>query len=345
MKTIVLIDDTQVNLSLLRYLVKKFDSYESMSFLNPVEGLDWCLHNDYELVIVDYTMPNINGVEFIEQLKSVPEKSEIPILMITANSELDIRYRALEAGASDFLNKPIDKTEFMIRVKNMLLLCENQKKVADKSEWLANEVQKATVEIRNREEELISRLSKAAEYRDPETGNHIKRTAYYSKHIAKQLGLSLAEQNLIAQATPMHDIGKVGISDAILLKPSKLTESEYTLMKQHVYIGHKILANSESRLMQVGSIVALQHHEKYDGSGYPQGLEGKCISIYGRIVAVADVFDALTSSRPYKAAWSFDEAINFLKKNSGSHFDPLCVEAFLKDWNNILDIHQRFCEE
>lgn len=345
MKTIVLIDDSQVNLSLLWYLVKRFEGYESVSFLDPEEGLEWCLHNDYELVIVDYTMPNMNGVKFIEKLKSVSEKSEIPILMITANSELDIRYRALEAGASDFLNKPIDKTEFMIRVQNMLLLYENQKKIANQSEWLANEVEKATLEIREREEELISRLSKAAEYRDPETGNHIKRTSHYSKHIAKQLGLPLVEQNLIAQATPMHDIGKVGISDAILLKPGKLTANEYSLMKEHVNIGYEILANSESKLMQLGSILALQHHEKYDGSGYPQGLKGKKISIYGRIIAVADVFDALTSSRPYKIAWSFDDAVSFLKKNSGSHFDPLCVEAFLKDWDNILDIYQRFYEE
>ncbi len=342
MKTIVLIDDDLINLTLLQYLVKQIEGYLAIAFVKPEDALKWCLKNDYELVIVDYMMPKINGIEFIIKLRGYPKKKEIPMLMVTANDHLNVRYQALEAGATDFLNKPIDKTEFIIRVQNMLLLQSHQHKLADKAQWLNNEVIKATKEIRERETEIVYRLSKAAEYRDPETGGHIKRMSLYSHHIAEQIGLSLAEQELILQAARMHDIGKVGIPDAILLKPARLNASEFALMKEHTTIGYKILSGSSSQLMQMGAEVALGHHEKYDGSGYPYGLKAEKISIYGRIVAVADVFDALVSSRPYKKAWSLEAAVEFLKENVNKHFDPLCVEAFFKDWNKVLEILSNF---
>lgn len=345
MKTIVLIDDVQINLTLLWHLVKRLEGYDSISFLSPVKALDWCSKNPYELIIVDYMMPDMDGIEFIKQLKNYPNTTGIPVLMVTANEHINVRYQALEAGASDFLNKPIDKTEFTIRVRNMLALHDIQRKLANKAEWLAEEVRKAVQEIREREDELIHRLSKAAEYRDPETGAHIKRMSWYSKHIAAQLGFSVVEQELILEAAPMHDIGKVGIPDAILLKPEKLTDSEFFFMKEHAKIGYEILNGSSSRLMQVGAQIALSHHEKYDGSGYPHGLKGEEIPIYGRIIAVADVFDALTSSRPYKQAWPIEMARAFLKDNSGKHFDPVCVEAFFQDWDNVLAIQQRFYED
>lgn len=345
MKTIVLIDDVQINLTLLWHLVKRLDDYDSISFLNPVKALDWCSKNSYQLIIVDYMMPDMNGIEFIKALKNYPNTKGIPVLMVTANDHIDVRYQALEAGASDFLNKPIDKTEFTIRVRNMLALYDTQRKLSNKAEWLAEEVRKAVREIKDREEELIHRLSKAAEYRDPETGSHIKRMSWYSKHIAAQLGFPMDEQELILEAAPMHDIGKVGIPDAILLKPEKLTSTEYFFMKEHAKIGHEILNGSSSKLMQIAAQIALSHHEKYDGTGYPQGLKGEEIPIYGRIIAVADVFDALTSSRPYKNAWSLEDAVTYLKNNSGKHFDPACVEAFLKDWDTVLAIRERFCEK
>lgn len=195
MKTIVLIDDVQINLTLLWHLVKRLDGYESISFLSPLKALEWCRQNPYELIIVDYMMPDIDGIEFIKQLKNYPNTRGIPVLMVTANEHADVRYKALEAGASDFLNKPIDATEFTIRVRNMLTLHDTQQKLANKAEWLAEEVQKAIREIREREEELIHRLSKAAEYRDPETGSHIKRMSWYSRHIAAELGFSVTEQD------------------------------------------------------------------------------------------------------------------------------------------------------
>jgi putative two-component system response regulator len=345
MKTIVLIDDVQINLTLLWHLVKRLDGYESISFLNPIKALEWCLENPHELIIVDYMMPDMDGIEFIKQLKKPKHTHNSPVLMITANEHIDVRYQALEAGASDFLTKPIDKTEFTIRVRNMLTLHDTQRKLANRADWLAEEVRKATAEIRAREDELIHRLSKAAEYRDPETGTHIKRMSWYSKHIARQLEFSIVEQELILEAAPMHDIGKVGIPDAILLKPEKLTDAEFAFMKDHARIGYEILNGSASLLMQAGAQIALTHHEKYDGTGYPYGLKGDNIPIYGRIIAVADVFDALTSARPYKKAWTMEAAISYLKENSGKHFDPVCVEAFLKDWDQVLAIRERFNED
>ncbi|MEQ1635401.1 MAG: HD domain-containing phosphohydrolase [Methylococcales bacterium] len=345
MKSIALIDDTQINLTLLWHLVKRLEHYDPVSFLNPLEGLDWCLTNDPELIIVDFMMPNLNGIEFIKKIRAVPEKADIPILMVTANDNSSVRYEALKSGATDFLNKPIDKTEFMIRVRNMLTLHSSQRKLADKAAWLAEEVQKATLEIRNREQEVIFRLSKAAEYRDPETGGHIRRMAHYSKHIANQLGMPIALQNMILEAAPMHDIGKVGIPDSILLKPGKLDAAEFELMKEHATFGHNILNGSSSKLMQLGALIALTHHEKFDGSGYPNGLVGDQTPIYGQIIAVADVFDALTSERPYKKPWTIEAAIDFLNEGSGKHFKPECVTAFLKDWDNVLAIKDRFVDD
>jgi len=342
MKRIVLIDDNQINLTLLWHLVRKIEGYEAVSFINPVEALDWCKENEAELVLVDYMMPEMDGVEFISQFRLLANNATVPIIMITANDQSDIRYKALEIGATDFLNKPIDKTEFMIRVKNLLALRNSQKKLEDRAAWLNSEVLKATQNIRNREQEIIYRLTKAAEYRDPETGGHIKRMAHYSQHIAMQLGMSAEQQELILEAAPMHDIGKVGIPDSILLKPGKLDHSEFEIMKEHAQYGFNILNGSESKLMQLGAEIALSHHEKYDGSGYPKGLKSEEISIYGRIVAVADVFDALTSERPYKKAWSDEDAVKLLKENIGTHFDKTCVDAFLHDMDGVLRIKERF---
>jgi putative two-component system response regulator len=239
----------------------------------------------------------------------------------------------------------VDKLELLARVRNLLALRESQRALSDRAAWLAAEVKKSTEEIRAREREMIIRLSKAAEHRDPETGQHLLRMANYSRLIAGELGLSPDEQDLILQAAPMHDIGKVATPDAILLKPGKLTEEEFFIMKQHASIGHAILDGSECGLISTAAILALTHHEKFDGSGYPNGLKGEDIPLYGRIVAVADVFDALTSPRPYKRAWTLEEACQFLKDNSSSHFDPKCVNAFFNVWDDVLDIHQRYQDE
>ncbi|WP_318023301.1 HD domain-containing phosphohydrolase [Paucibacter sp. B2R-40] len=220
-----------------------------------------------------------------------------------------------------------------------------QIKLADRAEWLAGEVAKATQDVLARERETVVRLSKAAEYRDPETGAHILRMAHYSELIARGLGLSDADRQLLLEAAPMHDIGKVGITDSILLKPGRLTPEEFEVMKQHAQIGHEILKDSSSLVLQTGAAIALGHHEKFDGSGYPQGLAGAAIPIFSRIVAVADVFDALTSERPYKKAWSLEQAADHLRAHSGAHFDPVCVNCFFAHWEQVLEIRQRFKDE
>jgi putative two-component system response regulator len=267
------------------------------------------------------------------------------VLMITANDQKQIRYRALDAGATDFLTKPVDKIEFMARANNMLQLGASRKALANRAAWLAEEVRKATFEIVQRERETVVRLSKAAEYRDPETGAHILRMAHYSELIAKGLGLTLAEQDLLLQAAPMHDIGKVGIADHILLKPGRLTPDEFEIMKQHAIIGYEILKGSSSRVLQAGADIARAHHEKFDGSGYPNGLAGDAIPIFSRIVAVADVFDALTSERPYKKAWALDRAADHIKASAGTHFDPECVNTLFAHWDEALEIRQRFGDD
>ena len=341
---VLIVDDTEINLILFEALVKKLGGTETIKFACSTEGLAWAQGHNPDLVIVDYMMPDLDGIEFIQRLRETPGKESIPILMITANDQKQVRYRALDMGATDFLTKPVDKIEFLARVSNMLALSDVRKKLADRAEWLAEEVKKATAEIVQRERETVIRLSKAAEYRDPETGAHILRMAHYSELIAKGLWLSVAEQVLLLEAAPMHDIGKVGIADGILLKPGRLTPEEMEIMKQHAMFGYEILKGSSSQVLQAGAEIALAHHEKFDGTGYPKGLLSQEIPIFSRIVAVADVFDALTSERPYKKAWSLEQAAEHLKTNAGTHFDPACVDTFFEHWNAVLEIRQRFTD-
>ena len=341
---VLIVDDAEINLVLFEALVKRLGNSQSIKFSSSPKGVLWAQNNAFDLAIVDYMMPELDGIEFIRQLRQTPGKEDVPILMITANDQKQIRYRALDAGASDFLTKPVDKIEFMARAGNLLQLGDSRKKLANHAEWLAEEVRKATHEIVQRERETVIRLSKAAEYRDPETGAHILRMAHYSELIAMGMGLPKADQELLLEAAPMHDIGKVGIPDAILLKPGRLTPDEFEVMKQHAMFGHDILKGSSSKVLQAGAEIALAHHEKLDGSGYPRGLVGQDIPIFSRIVAVADVFDALTSERPYKKAWSLDRAAEHIRNSSGTHFDPVCVNTFFEQWDSVISIRKKFEE-
>lgn len=342
---ILVIDDNRTNLVLIQHLLLKLSDCNPILFQSPTEAFEWCRSQTPDLVIVDFMMPDLDGIEFTRRFRQLEGNTDIPVLMVTSNTQMDVRYEALEAGLNDFLTKPINKAEFLPRVKNMLALRHGQKMLADRAALLAGEVRKATAELRAQERETIVRLSKLAEYRDPETGAHILRMAHYSCLIARNIGLSAEEQELILQACPMHDIGKVGIPDHILLKPGKLDPDEFDLMKTHAKIGHDILKNSPSRMLQAGAMVALSHHEKFDGTGYPAGLKGENIPLYGRITAVADVFDALTSERPYKKAFDIETAVDIIRKGDGTHFDPACVRAFFQDWDEVLQIKNSFIDE
>lgn len=342
---VLIVDDNEVNLTLFAALVKKLADCESSAFASPTEALAWAASHDFDLLIVDYMMPELDGIEFIRRFRAMPGKEGIPALMVTANDQKPVRYRALDVGANDFLTKPVDKIEFLARTQNMLNLSDVQRKLADRAKWLADEVRKATAEILARERETVLRLSRAAEYRDPETGAHILRMAHYAQLIGFMLKLPAADLDLLLEAAPMHDIGKVGIADTILLKPGRLDRAEFEIMKQHAVYGHDLLQGSASRVLQAGADIALAHHEKFDGSGYPNGLKGDAIPLFSRIVAVADVFDALTSERPYKKAWPLEQAAQHLRGHSGTHFDPQCVEAFLGAWTEVLEIRRRFTDQ
>jgi putative two-component system response regulator len=326
----------------MQALVNRIDGCKPICFTESAIGLQWCIDNDPDLIIVDYMMPAPDGIEFIQRIRALPNKAEVPMLMVTADHEKEVRYRALENGANDFLTKPVDRIEFTSRVKNMLAIRRSHLALADRAAWLAEEVGKATAEIREREREAVFRLARAAEFRDPETGAHIQRMAHYSRLIAAGLGLDQAQQELILEAAPMHDVGKLGTPDMILLKPGKLSPEEFAVMKLHASIGWEILRDSAAPTLQTAAEIAHTHHEKFDGSGYPRGLAGEQIPLFGRIVAIADVFDALTSARPYKPAWDFDKAWEFVAAQRGTHFDPACVDVFLDQRDAVSAIREQF---
>lgn len=343
--TTIIVDDSDLNLVLFKHLVARIEGLVPVCFDASQKALEWSAVNDVDVVIVDYMMPAPDGLEFIRSFRAMSGKSDVPIIMITANDQKEVRYAALNVGATDFLTKPVDKTEFIARVRNIGQLRRSRRLLADRAALLAEEVAAATVTIVERERETIFRLSKAAEYRDPETGSHIHRMAHFSVLIAERLGFSPEQQRLLLEAAPMHDIGKVGVPDHILLKPGRLLEEEFAIMRQHPEIGYQILCDSVSPILDAAATIALTHHERFDGTGYPRRLVGEGIPIHGRIVAVADVFDALTSVRPYKTAWTDDTAKEYLRAQSGLHFDPACVSAFLSAWPDVLRIRARFSDD
>ncbi|SDH08815.1 HD domain-containing phosphohydrolase [Propionivibrio dicarboxylicus] len=345
MNRIAIIDDSEINRVLFGALVGKLGLCHAELFRDPVDGLAWCLAHAPDLIVVDYMMPDMDGIEFISRLRASPGMEDVPVLMITASDDRGVRHEALRRGASDFLTKPVDHVEFSTRVRNMLALSNGRRKLADRAAWLAEEVAKATEAVHAREQELLIRMSRAAEFRDPETGAHILRMAHYSRLIAEELGLPDDDCRQIFQASPMHDIGKIGIPDHILLKPGRLTLEEFEVMKRHAQIGHELLKGSASMILQAAATIAVSHHERFDGVGYPCGVVGEAIPLYGRVVAVADVFDALTSTRPYKPAWSLDEAAAYLRDQSAAHFDPACVDAFFSRWDAVQQIHAQYRDE
>ena len=339
---ILVVDDSPVNLKLLGTLVACAGGEAPTCMADAPAALAHALRQPQDLIVVDYMMPGIDGLQFIERLRASEAGRDPPIIMVTTADALAVRQRALALGATDFITKPIDSVELKLRVRNLLSLRRAQNLLADRAALLAAEVTAATADVRAREHELVMRLARAAESRDPETGGHIQRMAHYSALVAGELDLDAGWRGRLLAAAPMHDIGKVGTPDHILLKPGRLDPAELAQMREHARIGERILADSASPLLQMACEIAGAHHERWDGGGYPRGLAGEAIPLSARIVAVADVLDALTSARPYKAAWSFDAAREHIAGGRGSHFDPRCVDALLGAWDAVLAIHRRF---
>jgi putative two-component system response regulator len=304
-------------------------------------------------------MPGMNGVEVCRQLRQNPATAYTPVVFISAADDLFHRRQAREAGADDFLAKPFDEVELRARVRSSVdnkrysdglrreraaLLAEAETRMQALAEATEN-LSRIRDELEKARVETIERLTRAAEFRDDETAAHLQRMSHYCRLLARKKGLDEYTSELLRVASPMHDVGKIGIPDSILLKPDKLTDEEFTIMKKHAEIGFNILSGSESALLELAASIAHSHHEKFDGSGYPQGLRGEAIPIEGRIAAVADVFDALTSRRPYKQAWPLEDAIALLEKGRGRHFDPVLVDIFLDSMDDVLEIKERFRDE
>jgi two-component system response regulator RpfG len=274
-------------------------------------------------------MPEMNGIDFVRLLKTIPSYESVPVIMITIKKDAETRYAALDAGVADFISKPVDVYECTARCKNLLTMHQQHIALQNRSNLFESLVKAATTEIRAREKETLMRLARAGEHKDYDTAMHLQRMSLYSRALAEKIGLSDEEAEIIELAAPLHDIGKIGIPDSILLKKGALDDIELKTMRKHPLIGYEILQDSPSKYLQKGSEIALAHHERYDGTGYPFELKGEQIPLSARIVALADVFDALTSVRPYKEAWSVDKALQYVEEESGRHFDPNLVKVML----------------
>ncbi|QJA05843.1 two-component system response regulator [Thermosulfurimonas marina] len=352
---ILCVDDDITILELLGDYLEAL-GYRVLRAGNGREGLELARKHLPDLILLDVMMPEMSGFEVCRELKRDPETTDIPVVMVTALGEVEDRVRALEAGADDFLTKPVALPELKARVKSLLEVKAYRDHLKQHKAALEREVDRKTRELQRAFEalreahrrikelslEVIVRLSRAAEYRDEHTGEHILRIAHYSAMIARKLGLNEEAVESILYAAPLHDIGKIGIPDQILLKPGPLTPEEWEIMKKHTKIGAEILKGTRSGFVRVGEVVALYHHERWDGTGYPQGLKGPEIPLAARIVAVADVFDAVTSDRPYRKAMSNEEAFRIIEEGAGSHFDPRVARVFLKSREEILLIQERF---
>ena len=341
--TVLVIDDQSTGRVILEEIVRGVDpSIQVQTFADPLAAIEWAKTHPVDLVLTDYKMPQLDGVETIRRIRGIYSCMDVPIIVVTVLEDREVRYKALEAGATDFLTKPVDQYECRARCRNLLTMRRQQIVIKDRARLLEQQVTEAVRDIRLREVETIFRLGKAGEFRDEETGNHIIRMAKYSRLIAEDLRLSDDECDMIELAAPMHDIGKIGIPDHILLKPSGLGSDETVNMQRHPRIGYDILKDSPSKYLRMGAIIALGHHEKFNGEGYPSQLAGEDIPLAARIVAVADVFDALTSIRPYKEAWKVSEALGHLTQQRGQHFDPRCIDSFMRQLDKVLAIRDKF---
>ena len=335
-QTILVVDDTPENIDILHGLLNP--NYRIKVALNGERALKIVRSaNKPDLILLDVMMPDIDGYEVCKLLKADSATANIPIIFVTAKSEATDETKGFDLGAADYISKPIVASIVKARVRTHLALYDQQRILEDT-------VRLRTAQLEDTQLEIIRRLGRAAEFKDNETGMHVMRMSYYARTLAIGMGMSAEDAEILLRASPMHDVGKIGIPDFIILKPGPLTEEEFALMRQHPKYGYDIIGNHSSRLLQMARQVAISHHEKWNGSGYPNGLRGEDIPWEGRIVAVADVFDALTSMRPYKQPWSVEKAVALLHCESGEHFDPQVVKQFIANLPEILTIKERYAE-
>lgn len=340
---LLLVDDNEFNLEVIEGTLNLEGYSQLTSVKNPLKLTSILDQTSFDLVLLDINMPIMDGfgvLSMIQQRFSDHERP--PVIMLTAQDDDANRIRALDAGASDYITKPFNRQELLRRVGLHVDNWVMKQRLLAEKQTLEEKVRARTQAMEKAQLEIVYRLGRAAEYRDNETGNHVKRVSLMAEALARSFGLSESESSLIGLATPMHDIGKIGISDVIMMKPGNFTNEEFEVMKDHVSIGGEILADSNSELLKKAHEIALTHHEKFNGKGYPKGLKGKEIPLSGRIVAIVDVFDALTSKRPYKEPWPVDKAVDLIIREKGEHFDPELVDAFIKIVPEATEIKQRF---
>jgi putative two-component system response regulator len=345
---ILVVDDQPPNIELLEaHLVPQ--GYEIVTAANGEEALAKLSGNQIDLILLDVMMPGMDGFEVTRRIRHDNTHQLLPIILITALRDKEDRIKGIEAGCDDFLSKPIDKIELLARVRSLLKVKAYNDLMINYREELEAEVTRRTEELKHALKkikaaslETIYRLSMASEYKDTDTGAHIKRMSHYSAAVARRMGLDESVVETILYAAPMHDLGKIGIPDKILLKPAILDPAEWAIMKQHSVIGAKILKGSDAEIIRMGETIAQSHHEKWDGSGYPDGLKGIEIPIASRIATIGDVFDALTSKRPYKEPFPVEDALSIIKEGRGSQFDPDVVDAFFAIQDEILTIKKEY---
>ncbi len=344
---ILVVDDTPENIDIL---VEVLSDYQRIVALDGAKALEKAgAVNKPDLILLDVMMPGMDGFEVCRRLKQDPQTRDIPVIFITALDEDKDETRGLELGGVDYITKPFSPAVVQARVRTHLALKKAQTELANQNVILEQRVTERTAQLRRAVDKLkeasletIIRLSRAAEYKDDDTGAHVLRMSHYAAAVARQMGWNEADTEKLLHAAPMHDIGKIGIPDRILLKPGKLDDEEWKIMRRHSHMGTEILTGSDSPVICLAEVVAYTHHEKWDGSGYPRGLAGEDIPLEGRITAIADVFDALTSKRPYKDPFPLDKSLAIIREGRGAHFDPQVVDAFFAVEKELLEIKARY---
>ncbi|AZQ11906.1 Cyclic di-GMP phosphodiesterase response regulator RpfG [Shewanella khirikhana] len=333
--TVLVVDDTPENIDILVGILGQ--DYKVKVAIDGPKALAVAQSSPPDLILLDVMMPGMSGYEVCRRLKQEPMTSHIPVIFVTAMAEVADETQGFELGAVDYITKPVSAPIVKARVKNHLALY-------DQKRLLEEQVRERTKELERTRFEIIRRLGRAAEYKDNETGLHVVRMSHYARLLSRQAGLPDPFCEMLYNAAPMHDIGKIGTPDAVLKKPAKLDADEWKIMQQHAEIGAEIIGEHPDPLLQMSRRIALTHHEKWDGSGYPRGLKGEEIPIEGRIVAIADVFDALTSIRPYKKAWTIEDTMALLESEAGKHFDPALVEHFKTILSEVIAIRDQHIE-
>jgi putative two-component system response regulator len=327
---ILIVDDQEANIRLLERILRHAGYINLSGTTDSRQVLRFFTRFAPDLVLLDLTMPHVNGFEVMELLRPlIPDEDYLPILVLTADVTDEVKLRALSAGAKDFLIKPFNNIEVLLRIENLLKTRLLNLQLREQNQALNEKVRERTLSLEEAQIEILQRLAHAAEWRDDVTGRHTRRIGTMAARVGRTLGLSQDETELLLLAAPLHDVGKIGIPDSILLKPGKLTSNEFEVMKTHTTIGANMLSGGNSDLVKTAETIALTHHERWDGSGYPHGLTGNQIPVVGCIVSIVDVYDALTHHRPYKEAWPPEEAVEEIERQSGNQFDPEIVAAFL----------------